>query len=117
MTGLQRIEHAKVHVTDLDRALDFYVDAMGLVEIDRDDGTVYLGCGFDDNFDFAVSEGGTGIEHFAVRATDAAAVDEYENRLDAEGVSVERVDGGGCLATRDGLLALRAASAGVVAHQ
>jgi len=93
MTGLQRIEHAKVHVDDLEPALDFYTGAMGLVEIARQDDTVYLGCGFDDNFDFAVSEGGTGIEHFAVRATDSSVVDDYAARLDGEGVDVERVDG------------------------
>ena len=86
MTGLQRIEHAKVHVDDLEPALDFYTGAMGLVEIARQDDTVYLGCGFDDNFDFAVSEGGTGIEHFAVRATDSSVVDDYAARLDGEGV-------------------------------
>ena len=93
MAGLQRIENAKVHVEELDRALEFYTDAMGLVELARRDDTVYLGTGLDDNFDLAVAEGGTGIEHFAVRATDATAVDDHEDRLAADGVAVEHVDG------------------------
>lgn len=93
MEDLQRIEHAKVHVDDLNTALPFYTEAMGLVEVDRADGTVYLGCGLNDNFDLAISEGGTGIEHFAVRASEEAVVDEYETRLADRGVDVDRVDG------------------------
>lgn len=93
MEALQRIEHAKVHVNDLDAALPFYTDAMGLVEVDRADGTVYLGTGLDDNFDLAVAEGGTGIEHFAVRASDESAVDDVVERLSDRGVDVGRVDG------------------------
>jgi len=93
MADLQRIEHAKVHVEDLDRALEFYTDAMGLVEVDRAGDTVYVGCGLDENFDLAVTEGGTGIEHFAVRALDEETVHAYEDRLAGDGVAVERVDG------------------------
>ena len=93
MADIQRIEHAKVHVRDLDVALAFYTDAMGLVEVDRTSETVYLGCGLDGNFDLAVSEGGTGIEHVAVRASDATVVDDYEDRLSGRGVDVHRVDG------------------------
>lgn len=93
MADLQRIEHAKVHVEDLDRAVEFYVEGMGLVEMDRKNGTVYLGCGFDESYDLAVEEGGTGIEHVAVRASDVDVVDDYEERLANAGVKTERVDG------------------------
>ena len=93
MADIQRIEHAKVHVEDLDSALSFYTDAMGLVEVGRTDGTVYLGRGLSEGFDLAVTEGGTGIDHLAVRANDAAVVDEYEEHLAERGVDVERVDG------------------------
>jgi len=93
MPDLQRIEHASVHVEDVDEALAFYTDAMGLVEIAREDGTSYLGTGLTENFDLAVTEGGTGIEHTAVRASDADVVDAYEDELADAGVAVERVDG------------------------
>lgn len=93
MSDLQRIEHAKLHVEDLDDAVAWYTDVMGLVELERDADTVYLGAGFDDNFDMAVTEGGTGVEHFAVRALDASVVDEYERRLSEAGVEIERRDG------------------------
>ncbi|MFA1610836.1 VOC family protein [Halobellus rubicundus] len=93
MSDLQRIEHAKLAVTDLEDARRFYTDAMGLVERGETDGTVYFGRGYDSNFDLAVTEGGTGIEHFAVRAIDSAAVDGYEERLRDRGVDTARVDG------------------------
>jgi catechol 2,3-dioxygenase len=93
MASLQRIEHAKLHVEDLTEAVDFYTNAMGLVEIGREGDTVYLGCGLNDSYDLAVTEGGTGIEHFAVRATDAATVDEYEQRLSSRGVAFTRRNG------------------------
>lgn len=93
MEALQRIEHAKVHVEDADAALAFYTDAMRLVELHREGGVTYLGCGLDENYDLAVTEGGTGIDHFAVRARDAAVVDDYEAELGDAGVDVQRVDG------------------------
>ncbi|MGQ4554286.1 VOC family protein [Halobellus sp. GM3] len=93
MADLQRIEHASVHVEDLEEATEFYTDAMGLVEVARENGTVYLGTGLTENFELAVTEGGTGIEHFAVRADSADLVDEYEGELGARGVETERVDG------------------------
>ena len=93
MADLHRIEHATLGVADLDAAHSFYTDALGLVELADEDGTVYLGCGRDDNYDVALVEGGTGIEHFAVRATDADVVDAYEQRLSSLDVPLTRTDG------------------------
>jgi catechol 2,3-dioxygenase len=93
MEGLQRIEHASIHVEDLDDAIEFYTSAMGLTEVDRVEGTVYLGTGLTENFELAVTEGGTGIEHFAVRADDPDVVSEYEARLEERDIGSERVDG------------------------
>lgn len=93
MAALHRIEHAIIGVEDRDRALAFYTGAMGLVEQTREDGVIYLGCGRDDNYDVGIVESGTGLEHFAVRATDSAVVDEYEQRLKSLDLAVERTDG------------------------
>lgn len=93
MADLHRIEHARLGVDRLDDALAFYVDGLGLVELERDDGAVYLGCGRDDNYDVALVEGETGVGHFAVRATDASVVDAYAARLRDRNVPVERTDG------------------------
>lgn len=89
MTGVQKIENAHLKVTDLESSLDFYTEAMGLVELDRSDGTVYLGCGGDDFFDLAVSEGGTGVEYFTIRVDDQSELDGFADILRDENVDVE----------------------------
>jgi catechol 2,3-dioxygenase len=90
---VQTYEHAEVRVKDLGRALDFYGGVMGLVELAREDGVVYLGCGFDENYDLAVRGGGTGVVHFALRVEDEDALERYRRRLEERGVEVERRDG------------------------
>lgn len=89
----QRFEHAEVRVRDLNRALEFYVDVMGLHEIAREDGVVYLGCGLDENYDLAVREGGTGVSHFAIRITDEDEFEQLERQLKDGGITATRRDG------------------------
>ncbi|MCW8173575.1 hypothetical protein D8S78_23200 [Natrialba swarupiae] len=90
MSGVKKIEHAVLEVTDLDEAVEFYTDVVGLVELERADDVVYLGCGLDENYDLGLVEGQTGVEHFALRVT-AEEIEEYESRLDDAGVETERV--------------------------
>lgn len=87
----QRLEHVELAVTDFDAAVAFYTDVMGLVEIERDDETVYLGCGMDENYDLALCNGGTGVEHFALRVSESELVD-LEDRLRTASVETERFD-------------------------
>lgn len=87
MTGVHKIEHAKLRVEELPAAVEFYTDVMGLVELSRGDGIVYLGTGVDEHYDLAVEEGGTGVDHFAVRVTDTETLDHYAELLDEHGVS------------------------------
>ena len=47
----QRFEHVELKVKDLSKALDFYKNALGLVEIGKENGVTYLGCGYDHNYD------------------------------------------------------------------
>lgn len=90
MTGTQRIEHAALRVVDLDAATSFCTNVLGLVELDRDDETVYLGCGLNERYDLAVTEGGSGVDHFAIRVDDSDELDAYERRLADQGVETER---------------------------
>lgn len=92
MSGVKKLEHATLYVTDLEEAAAFYTDVLGLVELERTDDTVYLGCGLDENYDLGLVEGETGLEHFAVRVDDERQLDEYEERLTDSGVGVERPD-------------------------
>lgn len=88
----QRFEHVEIRVNDMVKAIDFYKNAMGLVEIGREDGVVYLGCGYDENYDLAVREGGTGVAHFAVRVDNEEELMKYDKKLRGNGVKVERQD-------------------------
>ncbi|MGQ4554294.1 VOC family protein [Halobellus sp. GM3] len=90
MTDVSKAEHAKLLVDDLDEAYEFYTGVMDLKEIDRRDGVVYLGCGYDENYDLAIEEGGTGIEHFSIRVEDSETLAEYESRMEENGVDVRR---------------------------
>lgn len=88
----RKLEHVKVAVEDLEESLTFYRRGVGLTEIDREDGVVYLGCGRDGRYDMAIEEGGSGLDHAAVRLTGT----EFEtaiDRLEAAEVETRRVDG------------------------
>ncbi|GAA0273982.1 VOC family protein [Halobacterium noricense] len=95
MTGLERIDHAKLHVQDLDTAVDFYTSAMGLVELSRRNRTAYLSTGLEGSFDLAVAEGGTGVEHVALRATNEAVVNQFAERLSSHDLDITRTGGTG----------------------
>jgi len=88
-----RFEHAILRVNDLDKALDFYCNIMGLTEIAREDGVVYLGCGLDDSYDLGLQEGGTGVAHFAIRVDDEEELERLAGSLKEHGVAVQRTDG------------------------
>ena len=90
MAGVRRLESTTLRVTDLEAARSFYRDVLGMVELDRDDGAVYLGCGLDGNADLGLVEGGTGVERFTLRAAETP-LDTYEDRLAEAGIAV--VDG------------------------
>ncbi|PSQ17019.1 catechol 2,3-dioxygenase [Halobacteriales archaeon QS_8_69_26] len=93
MSGVRKFEHATLRVTDLPAAVEFYTEVLGLTELEERDGVVYLGCGLDENYDLGLVEGGTGVDHVAVRAPDEETLDEYESRLGEAGVDVERTGG------------------------
>ena len=42
--NITRAAHAEYRVTDLERARTFYVDSLGMLEIDREGDRIYLGC-------------------------------------------------------------------------
>jgi catechol 2,3-dioxygenase len=85
-----RCEHAEIRVRDLSTALDFYCNVIGLGEIGREDGRVYLSCGGRSRFDLAVVEKGAGIEHFALLAYGPDHLAAVEERLKEHGVATTR---------------------------
>jgi len=94
MTGTQRIEHAELYVEDLEPAVEFYTDVFGLVEYDRRGDSVYLTCGYDERYDFVVTAGDAGVDHFAIRVDTADELDSYAEAVGATGADVERAHDG-----------------------
>ncbi len=95
MSGVRGFEHARLRTPNLEVAVAFYREVMGLVALDRDEETVYLGAGADKNFDLALIEGGTGIEHFALRVDRADDLDRHERAAHNAGLAPERGPGEG----------------------
>lgn len=88
--AIQKFEHAELRVTDLEQALEFHTEVLGLVELARDGNrAVYLGCGIDENYDVALTNGGTGVEHFAFDVTSEDDLDDYGRRLANMGIQTE----------------------------
>ncbi|HTX07420.1 MAG TPA: VOC family protein [Solirubrobacteraceae bacterium] len=86
-----RCEHAELRVGDLAKALDFYGNVMGLEEVGREDGRVYLSCAGTSRFDLAIVQKGAGIEHFGLLARGPEHVDEVAAHLREHGVATARV--------------------------
>lgn len=59
--GVLKLAHGVLKVNDLPQSLEFYREVVGLHEIGKQNGIVYLGCGADNNYDLALTEGGSGI--------------------------------------------------------
>ncbi|OBF01138.1 hypothetical protein A5776_08755 [Mycolicibacterium elephantis] len=91
--GIQQIEHLELYVNDVDSTVGFYQDVVGLVEIARTGDAVYLGCGFDGNWDVAFKEGPTGVSRVAFRAEDVAEIESAERALNQAGLTTTRTDG------------------------
>lgn len=92
--SIQKFAHAELRVEDLQKALEFNLEVMGLTELARENGAVYLGCGADNNYDLALIGGGTGLSHFAFQVDSEEDLKHYAGRLKNAGVeSEERTDG------------------------
>src|SRR5690606_12134142 len=87
MPDIRHFEHVHIRVEDLQKCLDFYTDVMGLVKLGEADGVHYLGCGMDDRYDLAVSQGDAAVEHFAIRIPGGKdELDRYYHQLKQAGV-------------------------------
>jgi catechol 2,3-dioxygenase len=87
---VQAYEHAQLAVDDLGAAVEFCTGPFGLVEIGRQRDAVYLGCGYDDNYDLSLVTGGTGVRHFALRLPSSEHLDELGERSRAAGLEIAR---------------------------
>ncbi|WP_028268257.1 MULTISPECIES: VOC family protein [Micrococcaceae] len=86
----QKLSYAELRVTDLEKELDFCTTVLGLEEVAREDGQVFLSCGYDDFIDLSLTQGGTGVRNFAIQVDATDDLDHYETRLAAAGVQTSR---------------------------
>jgi catechol 2,3-dioxygenase len=89
--GVLKLAHGILNVQDLSREVEFYREVIGLHEIGKENGIVYLGCGSDNNYDLALKEGGSGINHFALQVHNEEDIAYYEKRLSELGVKTNRM--------------------------
>jgi len=94
--GVLRLAHVDITVPDLDLSTAYYTEVMGLLEVTRADGAVYLKCWDEEDHHslrlrYAPRVGMDGFT-FKVEATDDLA--DLESRVERFGVPVRRVSRG-----------------------
>jgi catechol 2,3-dioxygenase len=102
LTGVLRPGHAQLRVTDLEPAVHFYRDVLGLVETGRDAaGRVYFKAWDErDRNSLVLRKAETaGIDHFAFKVRDRATLASFERGLRERGCACEHIPAGEMLAT------------------
>jgi catechol 2,3-dioxygenase len=102
MTGVLRPGHAQLRVLDLDEAVDFYKNVLGLIETGRDkQGRVYFKAWDErDHNSFLIRQAdAAGIDLFAFKVADKATMEKLNSDLRAYGVPTERIPAGEMLET------------------
>ncbi len=94
--GMLRLSHVEIRVPDLELAVAYYTEVVGLFETGRDSDRVFLKC-WDEHqhhslvLTFAPTYG---LGHIGWKVQDLADLDLYQARLEAEGVVVKRLAAG-----------------------
>src|SRR5438067_13918368 len=77
--------HVGLQVLDLDRAVAFAVDILGLRETERDAGSVFLTCNERHHELMLIAGDAVALHHLALEVPDPAALNSLRARLDAAG--------------------------------
>jgi len=102
LTGVTRPGHAQIRVLDLEQAVTFYRDVLGLQETGRDpQGRVYFKAWDErDHHSLILRQADqAGIDFFAFKVLDCATLDRLDSDLNAYGVKTERIPAGELLET------------------
>lgn len=98
MPGVRKFEHAHLSVPNVEETATFSEEIMGL-ERRSSNGAVRLATSpethydlYDDHYTIALEDGDGGLEHFAVRVTEAE-LEDAASRLSAEGVEYDVLEG------------------------
>lgn len=102
MTGVLRPGHVQVRVLNLDEAVNFYSNVVGLIETGRDQfGRVYFKCWDEhDHSSVILREADQpGMDFAGFKVLDEATLNELEGKLNAYGVETQRIPAGDLLET------------------
>lgn len=102
LTGVMRPGHAQIRVLELEKAVHFYKNVLGLVETGRDEmGRVYFKAWDErDHNSIILREAEeAGIDFMAFKVLDEDTLDDFEQKLAAEGLAPVSVPAGEMLET------------------
>ena len=91
--AIYRLGHVEVRVPDLELCAAYYTEVVGLREVERDAGHVYLkGWDEHDHHSVILTEAARyGVEHIAFKTESVDDLEDYETVLERYGSSVERL--------------------------
>lgn len=102
ISGVIRPGHAQIRVLDLEEGINFYGDVLGLIETGRDkSGRVYFKAWDErDHNSIVIRQADrAGIDFFAFKVANKAALEKLDSDLRAYGVPTERIPAGEMLET------------------
>jgi catechol 2,3-dioxygenase len=83
---IQGVTHAAIRAQDVAESAEFYRRVLGLTEVGRAGGRLFLSGGRTASYDLALVPGGAGLEHFALAVSSPDDLDEARVRLREAGV-------------------------------
>jgi catechol 2,3-dioxygenase len=89
---ISRIAHVSLGVPDVEIAIEFYGDLLGLEVLDRQGDRVFLGTGRSATFELELGPYETGLDHFAFSVRGQSALDLARQRVEGAGVEVVELD-------------------------
>ncbi|WP_152040175.1 VOC family protein [Salinigranum salinum] len=92
--AVARLGHVALETPDLAESLSFFHDAVGLEEVERVDGTVYLRAVDEwDHHSLSLTEAETaGIDHIGWQTAEPDHLEPFADRFETQGIDVEWVD-------------------------
>jgi catechol 2,3-dioxygenase len=94
--GVFKTGYVQLRVTDLDAAVNYYGNVLGLVETGREDGKVYFKCWDEhDHHSIIIRQAdGPGLDQFGFKTESPEDLAVFEKKLEAKGIKVSRTSAG-----------------------
>lgn len=94
--GIMRIGRAELKVLDLEKSVEYYTNVIGLDEVGRYDGKVYLKAWDEwDHHSLILQEAqSSGLDHFAFKVENAEDLEKLEKKIELFGCTTKRISNG-----------------------